>query len=65
MQQVMVTEWQKSSYCGDNACVEVGIAGDIVAVRDAKRPGGPVLQFGKAEWNEFVDGVRAGEFQNL
>jgi hypothetical protein len=30
-----------------------------VAVRDSKRPGGPVLIFGQAEWAAFLGTVRA------
>ena len=54
--------WTRSSYCSDNACVEVAVDGDEVWVRDSKDPDGPVLQFTADEWTAFVDGARAGEF---
>lgn len=56
-------EWRKSSYCDSGMCVEVGRAGDLVAVRDSKNPDGAVLRFTKDEWNAFVAGVRGGEFE--
>jgi hypothetical protein len=36
--------------------------GDVFAVRDSKEPTGPILTFAAREWRAFVDGVRAGEF---
>jgi len=40
---VTAVAWRKSSYSGDNggACVEVGITGPAIAVRDSKHPDGP------------------------
>ncbi|MEU9617519.1 DUF397 domain-containing protein [Streptomyces sp. NPDC088251] len=51
----------KSSYSGGNAgqeCVEV--ARNIprtIAVRDSKRPDGPVIVLGPAAWDAFRDGL--------
>ncbi|MEV4875645.1 DUF397 domain-containing protein [Streptomyces cyaneofuscatus] len=51
----------KSSYSGGNAgqeCVEV--ARNIpttVAVRDSKRPGGPVIAVAPAAWDAFTAGL--------
>ena len=57
--------WRKSSYSGSNggACVEVAdnVPG-VVAVRDSKDPGGPVLAFGPEEWRAFTTAIKAGEF---
>ncbi|MDP9867149.1 MULTISPECIES: DUF397 domain-containing protein [Streptosporangium] len=70
-------EWLKSSFSGDNGgdCVEVAElkdvtnspghkAGhtDLIAVRDSKDPDGPKLFFTPAEWDAFVKGVKADEF---
>jgi hypothetical protein len=35
---------------------------DAVAVRDSKNKTGPVLVFTPAEWSAFVEGAKAGEF---
>lgn len=54
--------FRRSSYCNVGACVEVAIADGSVSVRDAKNDEGPVLNFTPEEWEAFVLGVRAGEF---
>ena len=55
-------EWRKSSRSGDNGgnCVEVtrNLPG-IVAVRDSKDPGGPVLIVSTDAWASFVARLRA------
>jgi hypothetical protein len=57
--------WRKSSYSGSNGgnCVEVAdnVPG-VVAVRDSKDPGGPVLAFRPDEWRAFTAAIKAGEF---
>ncbi|MCK2219944.1 DUF397 domain-containing protein [Actinomadura sp. ATCC 31491] len=57
-------QWRKSSFSGDNGgeCVEVAELPDAVAVRDSKDPGGPKLLFTPAEWDAFLAGVKAAEF---
>jgi hypothetical protein len=55
--------WRKSSRSGDNggACVEVARnLPRIVAVRDSKNPGGPVLAVEPAGWQDFIADVKAG-----
>jgi hypothetical protein len=55
-------DWRKSSLSGVNGCVEVAFFDGMVAVRDSRDTGGPVLLFTGAEWEAFVGGVRKGEF---
>lgn len=62
--------WRKSSFSGDNGgnCVEIAELKDahdeagLVVVRDSKDPDGPKLFFTPAEWDAFVAGVKASEF---
>lgn len=56
--------WQKSTLSNDQGnCVEVAAFPDGErAVRDSKDPDGPVLTFNTAEWDAFLGGVKAGEF---
>ncbi|WEH35564.1 DUF397 domain-containing protein [Streptomyces sp. AM 4-1-1] len=58
-------EWVKSSYSGNNGnCTEVAALPDgDRAVRDSKRPEGPVLRFGSAGFRAFLDGVVDGSFR--
>ena len=54
--------WRKSSRSGDNGgtCVEVGIVGLSVAVRDSKHPHGALLTFPAATWQAFTRQVKQG-----
>jgi Domain of unknown function (DUF397) len=54
--------WRKSTFSGTNGCVEVAFVQGQVAVRDSKHRGGPVMVFTAHEWQAFLSGVRAGEF---
>jgi len=58
------TTWEKSSYCGTNACVEVTVLETNpiwIAVRNNLAPDVKVL-FTEDEWKAFIAGVKAGEF---
>jgi Domain of unknown function (DUF397) len=52
--------YAKSSHSANNgACVEAGTgACGMVHVRDSKDPSGPVLSFTRAEWAQFLAGLR-------
>lgn len=57
--------WVKSARStaeGDN-CVEVALVGPRIRVRNSKRPGGPAVDYTRAEWEAFLEGVRRGEFE--
>lgn len=55
--------WRKSSYSSGNGgnCVEVAVnLPGVVAVRDSKDPGGPVLTLTPVQWRSFAADVRTG-----
>jgi hypothetical protein len=63
--------WRRSSFSGGNGGASVEIAfvpgskegsSHVIAMRDSKRPDGPVLIFTPAEWEAFTLGVQDGEF---
>ncbi|MDF5753957.1 DUF397 domain-containing protein [Spongiactinospora sp. TRM90649] len=62
MNEFTAEGWLKSSYSGGGNCVEVSVASGAIGVRDSKQPGGALLRFTAEEWNAFVVGVKAGEF---
>ncbi len=56
-------QWRKASKSSSNggACVEVARnLPRVVAVRDSKNPGGPVLTIEPAGWQDFIADVKAG-----
>lgn len=56
--------WRRSSLSTSGKhCVEVRENADgTVDVRSSHGPGGPVLHFLPAEWDAFIGGAEAGEF---
>ena len=58
------TRFRKSSFSGCNGCVEVALLpdGESVAVRDSKDISLEPRVFTPMEWEAFVAGVKAGEF---
>lgn len=62
-----MAKWAKSSFSfAQGDCVEVrrtcGHNAACVEMRDSKNPNGPVLTFTDAEWDAFLKGAKAGEF---
>jgi hypothetical protein len=62
MLDLSTASWRKSSWSSTNGCVEVAFVQGRVAVRDSKDRTGPVLVFTAHEWQAFLRGVGAGEF---
>jgi uncharacterized protein DUF397 len=55
--------FRKSSFSGTTGCVEVcRLADGRIAVRDSKDRSLPPHHFTTDEWNAFLAGVKAGEF---
>jgi hypothetical protein len=55
--------WRRSTYCGSTSCVEIAFTADGgVAMRDSKAPEQPAKVYSADEWQQFVAGVRDGEF---
>ncbi len=60
-----MSEWRRSSYCANGACVEVADGCSTidprVLVRDGKSGDlSPRLSFTPAAWSTFLDEVKAG-----
>lgn len=55
--------WRRASRCDSGSCVEVALVRGGAAVRDSKQPeGAPYIMFAAGAWRDFLDGIRAGEF---
>lgn len=57
--------WRTSSFTDGVQCVEVAVIGDEIAVRDTKDRKGATLNFTRGEMRAFIEGVKAGEFDDL
>ncbi len=56
-------DYGKSSFSGSGGCVEVRLLADgTVGLRDSKDISKPPHVFDQREWQAFIAGVRAGEF---
>ena len=57
-------KWHRSTYSNPNGnCVEVMEVPDAVMVRDSKLgEGAPIQTYTPQEWQAFLDGAQAGEF---
>ena len=55
--------YKKSSYSSAGTCVEACLLpSGMISLRDSKDRSKPPHMFTPSEWNAFVAGVRAGEF---
>jgi hypothetical protein len=58
--------WRKASVSEpQQGCVAFAVVGDVIGVRDAEVPDGPILQFTRTEIAAMLDGVKNGEFDDL
>lgn len=59
-------DWRKSTFSNPSGnCVEAAqLPAGEVAVRNSRFPDGPALVFTRAEWDAFLLGARAGDFDS-
>jgi hypothetical protein len=58
--------WRRSSKCAGSECVVVARdEQDMILLRDSKSPEMPAFRFTTEEFRAFVDGAKAGEFDDL
>lgn len=61
---MLTPNWRKSSFSGpytDN-CVEVAFTDEGILLRDSKNPDAGHFTFNRGEWDAFIDGAKANEF---
>lgn len=56
--------WRRPRACANSECAEVAALAGEVAMRSSQSPD-VVLTFTKAEWREFLRGVKAGDFDDV
>ena len=57
--------WRKSSFCASGECVEVAQRDGLIVVRNSMEPRRRMVRYTPQEWQAFVRGVKAGEFDDL
>ena len=63
--------WRKASFCQSGECVEVAQRNDMIVLRSSNGPRGISLgarrrvQYTTQEWQTFIRGVKAGEFDDF
>lgn len=57
------TPFVTSSFCSGGTCVGIKLDGETILVADTKDETAVPLRFDATEWNAFVQGVQAGEFE--
>jgi predicted secreted Zn-dependent protease len=57
--------WRVSRTCDGGACVMVARYDDSVVLGNTTRPDGPVYAYTRAEWKEFIAGVKLGDFDDI
>ena len=56
-------EWRKARRSmGNGNCVEISLVASGIAVRDSKKPTGPMLAYTAESWREFTREARQGRF---
>lgn len=60
--QITALSWRKSSASASGDCVEVADSRSSILVRDSKHKYLSALKFTYPEWQQFLVGVRGGEF---
>ena len=58
-------KWHMSRTCDGGACVKVARDGDSVLFGTTSQPDGPVIAYTRAEWKEFIAGVKLGDFDDI
>jgi len=65
-------QWRMSSFCGGSGagngggCAEVGVLPDgRIAIRNSNHPEAGAVYFTRAEMAAWIQGVKAGEFDDL
>lgn len=63
--------WRKASFCASGECVEVAQRNGMIILRSPNGPRGVSVgprrrvRYTSQEWQTFVRGIKAGEFDDL
>ena len=57
--------WRVATRSSSGNCVEVATTGNMIAVRNSRRPDDEIILYTKPEFSAFLDGAKKGEFDDL
>jgi len=57
--------WRTALSCNGGNCVQVAATGYAILLGSSRQPSGPVLSYTPDEWQEFVTGIKKGDFDDL
>lgn len=57
--------WRKSTFTNQGNCFELAPTTDGIALRNSNDPDRGTLHFSRSELGAFIQGVKAGEFDDL
>lgn len=57
--------WRTAERCEGGQCLEIGILGELVILRNSADPGRICITLSRAEWRIFAAGVKDGEFDDI
>jgi hypothetical protein len=60
-----LSDWRRSTKCATSECLEIARERDMILLRDSKSPQTPPLRYTTEEFRAFLDGAKAGEFDDL
>lgn len=56
--------WRIASFCNGGSCVRVAFWNQKVLLGDTKSPDGPIFSYTRPQWNEFIERVKRGEYDD-
>ncbi len=57
--------WRTALSCNGGTCVRIAASERTILIGDSKNPDGPIISCTSGEWQDFVLGVKRGDFDDL
>lgn len=57
--------WRVARACQGGSCVQVARTGEVILIGDTKKPDADALTYTVSEWQDFVEGIKSGDFDDF
>jgi len=57
--------WRRASFCQAGECIEIAQRDGVIFIRNSREPRRQALRYTPEEWQSFIRGVKAGEFDDF